>query len=173
MFNVPIPGQSLTAEPKNAPYERPPQFVRPEDSLIFMMNKLMEPQRGVGLLAMIEDGMTVEQLTKGLLRVAVANGRFTIDVATLIAPVIHEYIYQLCKENDTPCKHGWEDKEAGAIGEASVRVYNQKTKRKMKERTLEELRKNMRGIPKELPEEVIVEDTVEEPSGLMARRGEV
>ena len=30
-----IPGQSLTAEPKNAPYENPPQMTEPEEAVFF------------------------------------------------------------------------------------------------------------------------------------------
>ena len=35
MFSAPIPGQSLTSEPKNSAWENPPQFVEPEDDEAF------------------------------------------------------------------------------------------------------------------------------------------
>ena len=33
-----IPGQSLTAEPKNAPYENPPELTTPEDAVEWKTN---------------------------------------------------------------------------------------------------------------------------------------
>ena len=40
MFNAPIPGQSLTSEPKNYAWERPPQYDLPEEALMFHLEKL-------------------------------------------------------------------------------------------------------------------------------------
>ena len=37
MFEAPIPGQSLTNEPKNYTWENPPKFIYPEDALIWHM----------------------------------------------------------------------------------------------------------------------------------------
>ena len=45
MFSAPIPGQSLTSEPKNYAWENPPRMVSPEESLTWHLDRLSEPKR--------------------------------------------------------------------------------------------------------------------------------
>ena len=40
-----IPGQSLTAEPKNAPYENPPEINTEEDAIMWHLERLSEEGR--------------------------------------------------------------------------------------------------------------------------------
>jgi hypothetical protein len=87
-----IPGQSLTAEPKNAPYENAPQMTNPEDAIVWHVQRLMETEKTEALLDALELGLDVVTLTEGILRGAVLDGRHSIDVSLIIAPVIHEFI---------------------------------------------------------------------------------
>tara|TARA_R110000782_G_scaffold3228_2_gene11921 strand:+ start:14265 stop:14816 length:552 start_codon:yes stop_codon:yes gene_type:complete len=85
-----IPGQSLTAEPKNAPYENPPQMTEPEEVVFFHLERLAK--RTDDLLDAMELGLDVVTLTEGILRGAVMEGRHSVDVSLIIAPIIHEFI---------------------------------------------------------------------------------
>jgi len=92
MFNAPIPGQSLTTEPKNYPWENPPEYSNPEDALMWHMDRLDDPEKTKACLGLLELGLDVVTLTEGLLRGAVAEGIHTIDTSLIIGPVIHEYL---------------------------------------------------------------------------------
>ena len=85
-----IPGQSLTAEPKNAPYENPPQMTDPAEATFFHLERLAD--RTEDLLDALELGLDVVTLTEGILRGAVMEGRHSVDVSLIIAPIIHEFI---------------------------------------------------------------------------------
>lgn len=85
-----IPGQSLTAEPKNAPYENPPQMTTPEEAVFFHLERLAD--KTDDLLDAMELGLDVVTLTEGILRGAVMEGRHSVDVSLIIAPIIHEFI---------------------------------------------------------------------------------
>jgi hypothetical protein len=87
-----IPGQSLTAEPKNAPYENAPTITKPEEAIIWHLDRLMEPDRAESMLDALELGLDVVTLTEGILRGAVLDGRHSIDVSLIIGPVVHEFI---------------------------------------------------------------------------------
>ena len=91
-FSRPIPGQSLTAEPGNAPYERPPEIVDPEEALMTHIDRLNDPDSVVGLVQAVELGLDVVTITEGVLRNAVLKGIHDIDVSILIAPAVHEFI---------------------------------------------------------------------------------
>ena len=45
MFSTPIPGQSLTKEPRAYPWEDPPKYSNPEDALIWHIDRLEKPER--------------------------------------------------------------------------------------------------------------------------------
>lgn len=87
-----FPGQSLTAEPKNAPYENPPQYTKPEEALDFHLERLTETDRMDAMMEALELDFTVVELTEGILRGAVMDGRHSVDVSLLIAPIVHEFI---------------------------------------------------------------------------------
>ena len=45
LLQAPIPGQSLTDEPKNFPWERPAEMSDPEEAIKFHLENLNEPDR--------------------------------------------------------------------------------------------------------------------------------
>jgi hypothetical protein len=87
-----IPGQSLTAEPKNAPYENAPSMTKPEDAVFWHLERLSSADKTEALLDSMELGLDVVTLTEGVLRGAVLDGRHTVDVSLTIAPIVHEFI---------------------------------------------------------------------------------
>ena len=154
-LNAPIPGQSLMTEPKKFPYERPPEFVDPEDALEQHLERLVDPKRQEALLGMLDAGATVSMLTEGILRGAVANGVHTIDVSMIIGPVIHEFIKSTAKKAGVEFEEGLEDEQDPEQAEALI---SSKAERLMKRGT-------------ELP---VIEEALpkvqEKPQGFMKRK---
>lgn len=111
MFEAPIPGESLTREPRNAPYERPPELSDPEDALIFHIEKLTDEKRLASMFTLLEGGMSIRQLTEGLVRAGVYKGMHTVDVSMVIAPAIHEYIKTSADMLGIEYVEGFETKE--------------------------------------------------------------
>lgn len=111
----PIPGQSLTLEPKAYPWERPPEIVDPEEAIQMHLTRLSDPEMLSGVLDMVEIGeLDVHTITKGILRSAVANGIHSIDVSMIVAPVVHEFIKQASLAYGLTPDDGFEDKKAKA-----------------------------------------------------------
>lgn len=111
MFERPIPGQSLTAEPKSRPYERPPEISDPEDALRLHLTRLNDVDRLDTAMLLLQKGVDVRSLTEGLLRSAVAEGIHSIDVSLIIAPTIHEFITDVADEVGVDYKTGFEKDE--------------------------------------------------------------
>lgn len=91
-MDAPIPGESLTKAPGNAPWERPPEVADPEQAIQGYLKRLSEPDRTEAILEFLELGADVKTLTEGILRDGVMNGIHSLDVSMIIAPVIHEFI---------------------------------------------------------------------------------
>ena len=162
-----IPGQSLTAEPKNAPYENPPQFTKPEDALEFHLDRLTEEDTMEAVVDSLELGLDVVTLTEGILRGAVLNGRHSVDVSLLIAPIVHEFI------KTTADKAGIEYEEGFPDDSEDRETVKYMINAKKAKRILEDYRAD--GTVDEPLEddvedaEVIEETPAEAPKGLMAR----
>lgn len=108
---VPIPGESLTREPRNAAYERPPELADPEDALVYHVDRLTDERRMGGVMLLLENGLDVRTVTEGVLRAAVYNGIHSIDVSMLIAPAVHEYIKTTADMVGVEYKEGFETDE--------------------------------------------------------------
>ena len=98
MFDAPIPGQSLTDEPKNHPWENPPELSTVSETLDFYMEKLTDTDVIDNLLMMLQVGMPVEKITSTLTLGGVMEGKHTLDVQLLVNPVVHKYIALIGKK---------------------------------------------------------------------------
>ena len=127
-----FPGQSLTAEPKNAPYENPPQMIKPEEALLWHVERLAKPERVNALLDAIELDTTIVELTEGILRGAVMMGRHSIDVSLIIAPVLHEIIKSTAESADLDFDEGYPD-ETSEKNRVAYEISNHKARKMLKE----------------------------------------
>ena len=171
MFNAPIPGQSLTTEPKNYPWENPPEYANPEDALMWHMDRLDNPETTKACMGLLELGLDVVTLTEGILRGAVSEGIHTIDTSLIIGPVIHEYL------TGTADAAGIEYKEGLSDNKMDMDALNSQAREQEARKILEDI-DNEEDIDlspmKEEPmqEEMPMEQPEmqeEKPKGLMAR----
>lgn len=171
----PIPGMSLTQTPKNAPWERPPETVDPEEALRYHINRLEDPEVMESALFFLEtEEVPLTSLVKGITRSGVAKGIHNIDVSLLIAPAIHEYIRLTAEAVGIEFDEGVEDKK----GKEKLREERAKV---MAMKMLEDIDADIPEVEMEEeddmeePEmgsepEMVEEPLMEEPKGLMSRR---
>ena len=155
-FNAPIPGQSLTLEPKAYAWERPPEINDPDEAIQMHLARLSQPKMLEAVLDVMElEELDIATITKGIMRGAVSNGIHTIDVAMIAAPVVHEYLRQAADTFGIEVEDGFEDKAAEAERRKSVIALR--------------ARKMPATAPK-VKEEVKQEPVAEKPrKGLMAK----
>jgi hypothetical protein len=87
-FAAPIPGQSLTDTPKNAPWERPPEMVDPVQIVEFYIDKMQDEELLQDLSVVFELGGDLKTLTESLMLIGTMNGLHTTEAGILVAPVI-------------------------------------------------------------------------------------
>jgi hypothetical protein len=165
-----IPGQSLTAEPKNAPYENPPELTTPEDAIEWHLDRLTTEDKVEALVDAMELGIDVVTLTEGILRGAVLDGRHNIDISLIVAPIIHEFIKTTAEKMNIEFEEGIPDDTEDR--ENVKYVINERKAQKMiaeyedKEDDVEKP-EAMSTVPEE--EITVVEETTDAPKGLMSR----
>jgi hypothetical protein len=110
-FNAPIPGQGLTDEPGNYPWEHPPQFPAIEDAADFIYDRLSDPKQLKRLLTMMRVGVPIEALVKVITFSGFLEGKFTVDVARLLEPIVAMQIMSKAQVAQVPAKINLEDTE--------------------------------------------------------------
>ena len=120
---APIPGQSLTDEPQNFAWERPPEIVDPNDAIRFHMERLSEKPVAESVMFLMELGYPVDVLTRSILTASVGEGVHSIDVSLIAAPVIEEELGYMARTAGIEYKETFaNDKTEDEIQEDKLRI---------------------------------------------------
>ena len=88
IFDGPIPGQSLTDEPKNGPWESPPMYADPMDALEYYLKKLGDEDAQGEVLTMLDLGIPVSVVVDSMLSSGIMDGIHSVDVKILLKPLM-------------------------------------------------------------------------------------
>lgn len=187
LLSAPIPGQSLTRQPKNAPWENPPKYVKPEDAVMAYMKKYSDPDVLDDLLELIEAGFPITAVVETATTAAVMNGIHTVPVSLIIKPILHEFFKGLADAAGIQYNEGFKgdkrrkDREKQRV-QAKFEKYLKSAKQDAGTAATKELLSVQDTAPVEeeampMEEPMIEEAPMEAPApvpvkrGLMAKRG--
>ena len=177
-FSRPIPGESLTAEPKSRPYERPPQITNPIEALDLHLERLTDEDVIDDVLYFLEYGASLTTIVQGILRSAVLQGVHNINVSLIIAPVIHEHLKGFADASGIEYDEGFnEEKNKKALTYARDKARAKDMLKKLREE--EGMEEPEEEMMEEAPEQMMESEDMpdmapemqQEPAqtGLMAR----
>lgn len=112
LFSAPIPGQSLTRQPKNAPWENPPKHVKPEEALQAYMKKYSDPDVLDDMLELIEAGFPITAIVETATTTAVMSGIHTVEISIILKPVLHEFFKGLAEAAGIKYNEGFKGDKA-------------------------------------------------------------
>ena len=157
IFDAPIPGESLTDTPGNASWEHPPQFTNVNEAAEHIWDKLHDRNLLQQVITFLEDGIPVEAIARMILFSGFTEGKWTPDVAILLAEVVFKQIMAIGMRAEIPkMKMFMEDQSNNQFHQAFAK-FNIK-KQKAKETSTEEAKEFAEEIKKEITS-----------SGLMAK----
>lgn len=164
MFNAPIPGMSLTGEPKKYPWERPPELTKAEDVANYYLDRLTEKDTMGKVLDTLAVGdLSLREVVEGLTRIGVSRGLHTIDAGILVAPLIHKTIKVVADGVGLEYDEGVVDKKA-------QEDYEKARKRTLTKKMLSKMKASDMPVEDSIEEDMDEEPLMEEPQGLVARR---
>jgi hypothetical protein len=174
-FNAPIPGQSLTSNPENNVWQRPPQYPTVEEAVNYYMQLLLNEDYTSDLLDVIEMKIPLTAIANSLQLGSVMTGKHTVDVGLLCLPVIIEILITMAELSNVDYFIGTED-EKFKVQLSDVRKA--KIARKLDMDIKEEIKNSLSLDSSSDFVEEQVDDTDQEemsadntlPGGLMARR---
>ena len=96
-FDTPVPGQSLTDEPGNYPWEHAPQFATVEDASHAIWNGMHKEETMEKILVLLDAGLTVEEIVKVIVFAGFVEGKFNPDVGLLLVPIVSDMVVAMGK----------------------------------------------------------------------------
>ena len=160
-FDAPIPGQSLTSEPKNRPWRNPPQLDTVEDVMEYYLPRLSSPELAPRLLDVIERGIPLTSLAETIVTGGAMQGVHSIDVGILVSPILVEFMKGMAEIAEIEYNLGDKDKDEEPDPQLITKTMEELDE---KQRQIVKAGETMKGKPEE--------EEQEQPTGLMARRSE-
>ena len=137
-FDAPIPGQSLTDEPGNYPWEHPPQRATVEEALDEIYESLMQEKNMKRMFTLLRMGIPVEALVKVITFSGFLEGKYTVDVAKLLEPIVAMMITGEATLAEIPAKINLGDAEdSDFFREMSERKLDMKLDKEEKEKEMD------------------------------------
>jgi hypothetical protein len=96
-FDAPIPGQSLTDEPQNYPWEHPPKYTDFMEASTFIWDRLHNRPNTRRVLALINNGVPIESLVRVTIFSGFVNGLWNPDLALMLAPTVTQMYISLAQ----------------------------------------------------------------------------
>ena len=87
-FEYPIPGQGLTNEPGRGSWEQPPELVDLDAVSDWFWNRLTDAKIFKNTMRILDAGVPIDMVATNLVAQAAMNGKFSIDMALLVTPIV-------------------------------------------------------------------------------------
>lgn len=168
-FDRPIPGQSLTDDPKNNPWEQPPQMAEMEEVAVYYINKLANQEVIDDFGALCQAGIGLKPIVESITSQGVIRGLHTVDASMLVAPIIHEFLKQAITSQGIEVKDGDADPQKKAE-EAEMKRFKLLAMSYLRDNPDEKDdpgKEMISDLVEEQPEEEVAPE--EKPMGLMAK----
>ena len=110
-FDAPVPGQSLTDEPGNYPWEHPPKTASVEEATDYVYESIMKPENMERMFTLLRMGIPIEALVKIITFSGFLEGRWTVDTAKLLEPIVAMMVAGEAAIGEIPAKANMGDAE--------------------------------------------------------------
>jgi hypothetical protein len=96
----PIAGENYTSDWRNYPWHRPPDITNVDEALEFVANHISESDEGYQYMSYLNVGVSVAGVTDMILTLGIADGKWSIDFAILIAGPVARLVTIMAKSYD-------------------------------------------------------------------------
>lgn len=99
LIDGPIPGANYTSDTRNYPWHRPPDLTGYDEIIDYLITKFSSTKSANSILALLEFEMDVASLVSTMLLSSVGKGKFSVDMALLVAGPFARYVEIMAKSN--------------------------------------------------------------------------
>ena len=160
-LDAPVPGMSLTAEPKGRPWRNPYQYNTVDEVATYYMDLMMDPRFTDGLIEQVEVGFPLAMIADLWITTSTMEGIHSVDLGGLVSPVIITMMKTLLDAEGVSYEIGDEEDEV---------VMSKKKMIELRDELLgsKDLESSKMPMVEEAPTEKLTEEPA--PRGLMSRK---
>mgnify|MGYP000330188162 FL=1 len=160
-LDAPVPGMSLTAEPKGRPWRRPYQYSTVDEAATYYMDLMLDPRFTDGLVEQVEVGFPLAMIADVWISSSTMEGLHSVDLGALVSPVVITMMKTLLDAEGVSYEIGDEEDEV---------TMSKKEMIKLRDELLGSDDLESSEMP--MVEEAPMEEPTEEPAprGLMSRK---
>jgi hypothetical protein len=177
-FDRPIPGESLTGEPRNNPWEQPAQMSNINEVAAYYIERLDNEEILQDFGSMMEAGVSLAPIVETVYLQGVMRGLHSLDAGVVVAPVIHAYLKASLEDlgvmvkdtNDNPQKKAEAAEMQRFLMIANSMLDKEGTDESDEgQQMIESMVETQEGEPveEEMPQEEVTQE--QKPMGLMAK----
>ena len=112
-FDGPIPGENYLSDTKNYPWHRPPEYTTKDEAIDHIVSVLKKPKSVFAVVQMMEMGLSVADVTGVLLMKGISKGKWSIDLALMLAGPVAHILVILAKKAEINYELGLSDQYDG------------------------------------------------------------
>lgn len=158
-----IPGANFTSDTRNYPWHQPPEFTDISLALDKIAEKLVNKKTARKLVATAEVGIPLYRIAMLIVMEGVSIGKWTVDMALLLAGPVTKMIEILCVQYDVEYSLGLEEEEEFVTGFYVKSVAGGGKETKL-EKAMPEIKAQAESFEEqEAPESPLEEGGMEEP----------
>lgn len=163
-LDAPVPGMSLTAEPKGRPWRRPYQYSTVDEVATYYMDLMMDPRFTDGLIEQVEVGFPLAMIADVWITASTMEGLHSVDLGSLVSPVVITMMKALLDAEDVSYEVGDEEDEVTMSEKEMIKLRDEL----IGSDDLEASEPPMMDEP--MPTEEMPEEPSEASRGLMSRK---
>tara|TARA_R100000306_G_C4363363_1_gene136419 strand:+ start:858 stop:1364 length:507 start_codon:yes stop_codon:yes gene_type:complete len=110
-FSAPVPGMSLTTEPKSRAWEKPAKYAEPEEALKYYVNQMSSPEMLNKMADVLETKFPADALTDSIILGGVMQGLHSIDVGVIISPALYVFVKEMGRMMEVDVVTGLEESD--------------------------------------------------------------
>ena len=108
-FDAPIPGENFTADTKNYPWHRPPEYTDYDEAIDYILTFISEEQPIASAMSLLDAGISLPTVVDMIITGRIANGYVGIDLGILIAGPIARFLEIMAMSYDIEVSMGKDD----------------------------------------------------------------
>jgi len=148
LIEGPIPGENLSQDPKTKPWKRPPQYVKFDDALEYVIDEVI-PEKAYlpSVIVLAQQNVPLTTIVTTSLVGMTSRGKFSLDVALLLAGPVYKLMSRILDEFEVSYLTGFESAQeftSKVSGTATETAPKAKPLTKAQERELEAISEEMK-----------------------------
>lgn len=124
-LDAPVPGMSLTAEPKGRPWRRPYQYSTVDEVATYYMDRMLNPEFTTGLIEQVEVGFPLALIADVFISTSTMEGVHSVDLGALVSPIVIELMKALLDAEGVSYEVGDEDDQVDLSDKEMIKLRDE------------------------------------------------